>query len=155
MSPALLYVTLLVSSHLLTGSVTLALTLFDLWQNINTSHTYTQHSTPHTYTHPPALTPSPTSMRNFFSSFLLQPLINHHHPFTQEVANQAAKAGCDARAALTRYSSRDGPQTDSDTMGEAERATALKFVRLMQVRDNHKDHSRIKYTLGASFTVSL
>ena len=65
--------------------------------------------------------------------FLLQPLINHHHPFMQEVANQAAKAGCDARAVLTRYSSRDNPQADAETMGEAEKATALKFARLMQV----------------------
>lgn len=51
----------------------------------------------------------------------------------QEVANQAAKAGCDARAVLTRYSSRDNPSTDTDTMSDAERATALKFVCLMQV----------------------
>lgn len=51
----------------------------------------------------------------------------------QEVANQAAKAGCDARAVLTRYSSRDLPAADSDTMSEAERTTAMKFVRLMQV----------------------
>ncbi|XP_050723709.1 kinesin-like protein unc-104 isoform X4 [Eriocheir sinensis] len=61
--------------------------------------------------------------------------ITHHHDFTKsekEVANQAAKAGCDARAALTRYSSRDGPQTDSDTMSDAERETAQKFARLMQ-----------------------
>ncbi|XP_050723707.1 kinesin-like protein unc-104 isoform X2 [Eriocheir sinensis] len=63
--------------------------------------------------------------------------ITHHHDFTKsekEVANQAAKAGCDARAALTRYSSRDGPQTDSDTMSDAERETAQKFARLMQGR---------------------
>ncbi|KAG0722230.1 Kinesin-like protein unc-104 [Chionoecetes opilio] len=62
---------------------------------------------------------------------------SHHHDFTKsekEVANQAAKAGCDARAALTRYSSRDGPQTDADTLSETERATALKFARLMQGR---------------------
>lgn len=51
----------------------------------------------------------------------------------QEVANQAAKAGCDARAVLSRYSSREMPATDSDNMSEAERATALKFARLMQV----------------------
>ncbi|XP_042232054.1 kinesin-like protein unc-104 isoform X1 [Homarus americanus] len=65
-----------------------------------------------------------------------QPL-NHHHDFTKsekEVANQAAKAGCDARAVLTRYSSRDMPATDSDNMSEAERATALKFARFMQGR---------------------
>ncbi|KAK8750327.1 hypothetical protein OTU49_014780 [Cherax quadricarinatus] len=65
-----------------------------------------------------------------------QPL-NHHHDFTKsekEVANQAAKAGCDARAVLTRYSSREMPATDSDNMSDAERATALKFARLMQGR---------------------
>ncbi|XP_071516816.1 kinesin-like protein unc-104 isoform X8 [Panulirus ornatus] len=65
-----------------------------------------------------------------------QPL-NHHHDFTKsekEVANQAAKAGCDARAVLSRYSSREMPATDSDNMSEAERATALKFAKLMQGR---------------------
>ncbi|XP_063876527.1 kinesin-like protein unc-104 isoform X4 [Scylla paramamosain] len=76
-------------------------------------------------------TPHATSHHHDFTKSE-KPLINHHHTFTQEVANQAAKAGCDARAVLTRYSSRDNPQTDTETMGEAEKATALKFVRLMQ-----------------------
>lgn len=71
----------------------------------------------------------------------------------QEVANQAAKAGCDARAVLTRYSSRDMPVTDSDSMSEAERATALKFVRLMQVRTVvystvHSDMNLFRYHLA-------
>ncbi|KAG7155151.1 Kinesin-like protein unc-104-like 3 [Homarus americanus] len=57
----------------------------------------------------------------------------NHHPL-QEVASQAVKAGCDARAVLTLYSSRDMPATDSDNMSEAERAT-LKFARFMQSAD--------------------
>lgn len=62
---------------------------------------------------------------------------NHHHDITKsekEVANQAAKAGCNPQAVLTRCSSRDSAPTDSDTMSEAERAVALKFARLMQGR---------------------
>lgn len=63
---------------------------------------------------------------------------SHHHDFTKsekEVANQAAKAGCDAHAVLTRCASRDvAPPTDSDTMSEAEMAVALKYARLMQGR---------------------
>ncbi|XP_068217159.1 kinesin-like protein unc-104 isoform X4 [Palaemon carinicauda] len=58
----------------------------------------------------------------------------NHHPFTQEVANQAAKAGCNPQAVLTRCSSRDSAPTESDTISEAERAVALKFARLMQGR---------------------
>ncbi|XP_076053656.1 kinesin family member unc-104 isoform X4 [Oratosquilla oratoria] len=63
------------------------------------------------------------------------------HDFTKsekEVVNQAAKAGCDARAALARCSSRDSSTATStvapEEMSEAERATAFKFVRLMQGR---------------------
>lgn len=98
-------------------------------------HTHTHDPPCHVNSSPPPLssTTTTTTKHSELLFFLLQPLINHHHPFTQEVANQAAKAGCDARAALTRYSSRDGPQTDSDTLSEPERATALKFARLMQV----------------------
>ncbi|XP_047495505.1 kinesin-like protein unc-104 isoform X14 [Penaeus chinensis] len=71
---------------------------------------------------------------------------SHHHDYTksekhpnqlprmQEVANQAAKAGCDARAVLARCSSRDLPSTDSENMSEAEKDTAFKFIRLMQGR---------------------
>ncbi|XP_042870511.1 kinesin-like protein unc-104 isoform X10 [Penaeus japonicus] len=71
---------------------------------------------------------------------------SHHHDYTksekhpnqlprmQEVANQAAKAGCDARAVLARCSSRDLPTTDSENMSEAEKDTAQKFIRLMQGR---------------------
>ena len=46
------------------------------------------------------------------------------------MANQAAKAGCNPRTALTRYSSREN---DQDTMTDAEKATVLKYIRLMQV----------------------
>lgn len=62
---------------------------------------------------------------------------SHHHDYTKsekEVANQAAKAGCDARAVLARCSSRDLPSTDSENMSEAEKDTASKFIRLMQGR---------------------
>ncbi|KAK7066390.1 hypothetical protein SK128_027888, partial [Halocaridina rubra] len=62
---------------------------------------------------------------------------SHHHDFTKsekEVANQAAKAGGDALAVLTRCSSRDVAPTESDTMSEAEIAVALKYARLMQGR---------------------
>ncbi|KAK3867494.1 hypothetical protein Pcinc_027049 [Petrolisthes cinctipes] len=71
---------------------------------------------------------------------------HHHHDFTKsekEVANQAAKAGCDARAVLTRYSSRDNSSIDADTMSEVERVTALKFAYLMQGRSpqSHKQET--------------
>lgn len=62
----------------------------------------------------------------------------------QEVANQAAKAGCDARAVLARCSSRDLPTTDSENMSEAEKDTAQKFIRLMQVRDRRNCCSLLK-----------
>lgn len=62
----------------------------------------------------------------------------------QEVANQAAKAGCDARAVLARCSSRDLPSTDSENMSEAEKDTASKFIRLMQVSGYRRSCSLLK-----------